>query len=305
MTRKVASTNKTLETISTRMDAFASTIKNQHSFNKMVESQLAQLAATIPPLEKKGKISGQPEDLETTNLVDIYNATNYYIESPEVKWIDYTLPDKKCDPGRPVIPIFIRYHIFQEVICDFGASVNIMPKVIYDKILGDPLLYTNMHLQFVDQTLCYPEGALEDAIIRVGQSYVPVDFVVVDTGGDEKSLIILGRPFLCTTKAIIYVEHAKIVFTIKDKKEKFSFRSRMLHTPARPHAPYKRDEPVKIIEKKKNHRRGERRQHQHQHHKKSKHLILLQDQMMHLNSEYSFLPNPVRRTIKFRTLATR
>ena len=73
MTRKVASTDKTLETISTRMDAFASAIKNQHNFNKMIESQLAQLAAAVPPLEK-GKISGQSEDLETINLVDIHNA---------------------------------------------------------------------------------------------------------------------------------------------------------------------------------------------------------------------------------------
>jgi hypothetical protein len=127
-----------------------------------------------------------------------------------------------------------------------------MPKVIYDKILGDPLLYTNMHLQFANQTLCYLEGVFEDAIIKVGQSYVPINFVIVDIRGDEKSPIILGRPFLYTTKAIIYAEHAKIVFSIKAKKEKFSFRSRMLHTPARPHAPYKRDEPVMIKEKKKN-----------------------------------------------------
>jgi hypothetical protein len=76
--------------------------------------------------------------------------------------------------------------------------------------------------------------------------------VVVDTGGDEKSPIILGQLFLCTTKAIIYAEHAKIVFIIKDKKEKFSFRSRMLHIPTRPHAPYKRDESVTIKKKKKN-----------------------------------------------------
>jgi hypothetical protein len=38
------------------MDIFASAIKNQHNFNKMIESQLAQLAAALPPLEK-GKIS--------------------------------------------------------------------------------------------------------------------------------------------------------------------------------------------------------------------------------------------------------
>jgi hypothetical protein len=74
--------------------------------------------------------------------------------------------------------------------------------------------------------------------------------VVIDTGRDEKSPIILGRPFLCTTMAIIYTEHAKIIFTIKDKKEKFSFKSRMLHTPALPQAPYKRDELVTIKEKK-------------------------------------------------------
>ena len=87
------------------------------------------------------------------------------------KWIDYSLPDKKGDPRRPVA---IGPHIFKEVVYDFGASVNIMPKVIYDQINGDTLLYTNMHLQLVDQSLCYPKGILEDALIRVGQSYVPV-----------------------------------------------------------------------------------------------------------------------------------
>ena len=75
------------------------------------------------------------------------------------RWIDYTLPDKKGDLGRPIIPIAIRPHIFQEAIYDFGASVNIMPKVIYDQINGDTLLYTNMRLQLVDQSLCYPQGS--------------------------------------------------------------------------------------------------------------------------------------------------
>jgi len=54
------------------------------------------------------------------------------------------------DPGGPIIPISIGCHSFPEVICDLGASVNIMPKVIYEKILNDPLLYTNMLLQLVD-----------------------------------------------------------------------------------------------------------------------------------------------------------
>ena len=43
----------------------------------MVESQIAQLAAVVP-LSDKGKISGQPEDLENANIIDIHNATYYY-----------------------------------------------------------------------------------------------------------------------------------------------------------------------------------------------------------------------------------
>jgi hypothetical protein len=91
------------------------------------------------------------------------------------------------------------------------------------KINGDTLLYINMHLQLIDQSLCYPKEVLEDAIVRVRQSYVPIDFVVLETGGDVRAPIILGLPFLSTAKAIIYADSAKICFTIKDKKEKFSF----------------------------------------------------------------------------------
>jgi hypothetical protein len=113
-----------------------------------------------------------------------------------VKWIDYSLLDKKGDLGRHVIPISIGCHVFPEAVCDFDTSVNIMPKVIYEKILGNPLLYINMCLQLADQFICYPKGVLEEAIVCVRQSYVPVDFVVVGTGGYERAPIILGRPFL-------------------------------------------------------------------------------------------------------------
>ena len=149
LSRKVATNDKILENINNRMDSFASAIKNQHSFNKMIESQIAQLVASVPPFDKS-KIPGQPEDLETTNLVDIHNAAYYCVQPSARGWIDYSLPKKKGDPRRPIIPITIGHHIFQEAISDFGASVNIMPKVIYDQINGDTLLYTNIRLQLAD-----------------------------------------------------------------------------------------------------------------------------------------------------------
>jgi len=89
----------------------------------MLESQLAQLAVVVPPLEK-GKIPGQPEDFETANLVDIPNATQYHIEPADVQWIDHSLPEKMGDPRRPIIPISIGCHNFLEAIYDFRVSIN-------------------------------------------------------------------------------------------------------------------------------------------------------------------------------------
>ena len=118
----------------------------------MLESQIAQLAAAIPSNEK-GKIPGQLEEIETTNLVEIHNA-RFYKEPSTSGWRDESMPIKKGNPRRHVIPIWIGPHEFREVVCDLGASVNIMPKVIYEKIHGGLLLYTAMHLQLADQSLC-------------------------------------------------------------------------------------------------------------------------------------------------------
>jgi hypothetical protein len=41
LSKKLASNNKMLETISNKIESFSSDIKNQHSFNKMLESQIS------------------------------------------------------------------------------------------------------------------------------------------------------------------------------------------------------------------------------------------------------------------------
>jgi len=81
-------------------------------------------------------------------------------------WGEEDMPKKNGDLGRPVIPIRIRAHTFDEAVCDLGAIVNIVPKVIYEKIHGQPLFYTTMCLQLADQTLCYPMGILENVLIE-------------------------------------------------------------------------------------------------------------------------------------------
>ena len=52
-----------------------------------------------------------------------------------------------------------------------------------------------------------PKGTVEDVLVKVDKFYYPVDFVVLDTEpiacGPNHVPIILGRPFLATSNAIM------------------------------------------------------------------------------------------------------
>ena len=66
--KKLAATDKSMETIHAKMDEFSTAMKNQLSFNKMLGTQLAQLAITTPAAEL-GKIPGQSKStLESVNV---------------------------------------------------------------------------------------------------------------------------------------------------------------------------------------------------------------------------------------------
>jgi hypothetical protein len=51
LSKKLATNHKILENISVKLEGFASAFQNQLSFNKMLETQLAQLVALIPAKE--------------------------------------------------------------------------------------------------------------------------------------------------------------------------------------------------------------------------------------------------------------
>ena len=83
-----------------------------------------------------------------------------------------------------------------------------------------------MCLQFADQALSFPKEILKNLYVRVGTLYAPADFVVIETGNDERAPVILGRPFLKTSGAVIYASAAKISFFIKGRKVTFSFKNK-------------------------------------------------------------------------------
>jgi hypothetical protein len=51
--KKLHANDKMLENINAKLDEFSSALKSQLSFSKMIETQVAQLAAVIPSYEKQ------------------------------------------------------------------------------------------------------------------------------------------------------------------------------------------------------------------------------------------------------------
>ena len=99
--------DKILESLSEKIDSFNSAIKNQLSFNKMLETQLAQLAAAVPSYEQ-GRIIGKPEDpLESDKIVStrygkplVYSNWGYLLDPPFItKKDDLGMPTLTCKIG--------------------------------------------------------------------------------------------------------------------------------------------------------------------------------------------------------------
>jgi len=71
---------------------------------------------------------------------------------------------KRGDPGCPVILISIGMMDFPEALCDFGSSVNIMPRVLYEKFFTYPLLETTMCFAVCRSGVKFPKGNIEEPL---------------------------------------------------------------------------------------------------------------------------------------------
>ena len=61
-----------------------------------------------------------------------------------------------------------------------------MCKVVYDKILGGHLSTAHFKLQMEDQSSQKPEGLAKDILVKIWDTYIPMDFVVLDMGHNEE-----------------------------------------------------------------------------------------------------------------------
>ena len=121
--------------------------------------------------------------------------------------IECKTPVKYKDPGCPTISVNIGGFSVEKALLDLGASVNLLPYSMYKQLGLEELKPTSITLSLADRSIKIPKGTIEDVLIQVDKFYYPVDFFVLDIEPDAVGAnhvpIILGRPFLATSNAII------------------------------------------------------------------------------------------------------
>ena len=126
-------------------------------------------------------------------------------------------PVKYKDPGCPTISVNIGGTCVDKALLDLGANVNLLPYSIYKKLGLEELKPTTITLSLVDRSIKISKGTVKDVLVQVDKFYYPVDFVVLYTEpvtvGANYVPIILGRPFLATSNAIINYRNGVIQLT--------------------------------------------------------------------------------------------
>ncbi|XP_016723785.1 uncharacterized protein [Gossypium hirsutum] len=142
------------------------------------------------------------------------------------------VPPKYKDQGMFAIPCEIGNIGIKKAMCDLGASINVMPYSIYKLINAGPLKETGVIIQLADRTVVYPEGLLEDVLVKVNELVFPADFYIINMKDDNSansSDIILGRPFLSTARTRIDVWSGTLIMEFDNETVKFNVYEDMGH----------------------------------------------------------------------------
>jgi hypothetical protein len=104
-------------------------------------------------------------------------------------------------------------------ILDLGSSVNILSKELYDILdLDKKLEKCDIDLLLADDSTKHVLGRINDIMIELHMTFVPVDFIVIDMRSNTSSPIILGRHFLRTTGVVIDSKEGNVKFQFPHKK---------------------------------------------------------------------------------------
>ncbi|XP_062094203.1 uncharacterized protein LOC133800265 [Humulus lupulus] len=178
-----------------------------------------------PPIPYPQRFQKKKLDEHFAKFLEIFKRIHINIPFADAleKMPNYKkLPQKVKDPSSFTIPCTIGGSSFDKALCDFGASINLMPLSVFKKLGVGEVKPTTITLQLADQSLAYPRGVIEDVLVKVDKFIFLADFMVLDMEEDHEIPIILGCPFLTTGRALIDVQGGHLTLRVNNEEVKFN-----------------------------------------------------------------------------------
>lgn len=126
------------------------------------------------------------------------------------------IPNKQKDPGAITVPCTIKDRTFKKVLIDSGDGVSLMSLSIYQRLGIGNASDTRTNLKFADHSIKNVYGIAEDVLVTIEQFSFPVDFVIIYIPEDEETPIILGRPFMWTSRCTFEIDHGTLTLKVYD-----------------------------------------------------------------------------------------
>ncbi|GKC70838.1 reverse transcriptase domain-containing protein [Tanacetum coccineum] len=140
------------------------------------------------------------------------------------------VPLKLRDLGSFLIPFNFNKAFSCNALADLGASINLMPYSLYAELSLKTLKPTKMSIRLANRSFQYPVGIAENMLVEVGKFTFPADFVILKMEEDSKIPLILGRPFLHTVDAVIWVKQKQLNLGVRTERMTFNIDSAIKHS---------------------------------------------------------------------------
>ncbi|GJZ90213.1 phospholipase-like protein [Tanacetum coccineum] len=130
-------------------------------------------------------------------------------EDDSLETLPCQLPPKEMNLGSFTLPCTIG-NLKLYVMVDLGASVNVMPKSLFEHLKLADLKETSMVVEMTDMTKKAPLGIVENILVKIDKFLFHSYIVVIDMLEGRNKTVLLGRPFLATIHAQIDVFRREI-----------------------------------------------------------------------------------------------
>ncbi|XP_015933195.1 uncharacterized protein LOC107459481 [Arachis duranensis] len=167
-------------------------------------------------------------------MVDIFKKIEKLPLGSSISALTGAIPEKCGDSGPCMVNCTIGGIQFVDCMCDLRACVSVMPLSVYDELKLPPLKNSTGRFVFADKSIISVVGIAKDVLVSIKGLIFPIDFYILEMPPSDSgrlSSILLGRPFLKTSRFKLDAFLGTYSFEIDGRAVSFNLDEAMKHPP--------------------------------------------------------------------------